>query len=101
MNSETALQLIDKYAIGVEGGPEILSDADLKSTPGTIPPERTGWAFKICVRVGSQNLTFVYQVDIENWQKSDDGAKTLYQHIARLTARFTLLSQLTSLNSPA
>lgn len=100
MNSESALQLIDRYAIGVEGGPDILSDMDLKTTPGSIPPERTGWAFRIAVRVGDKNLTFTYQVEIESWQKADDGVRKLLMHIGRLTARMTLLTQLTSMNSP-
>jgi hypothetical protein len=61
MTSDEAKILMDKWSIGVEGGPDILSDYDVKNfLPKDAPGiEQMGYVVKLQVRNGTVNHTSI------------------------------------------
>lgn len=102
MTSEQALEMIDGYGIWQDGGPEILSDYDVKNNLNKDCPsvEMTGYVLKVSVRVKTEIKIYIYQVTSEAWNNSSAGGKELHKVLARASARLGLLTALTSRTCP-
>lgn len=98
MTSDEAKLLMDKWSIGIEGGPDILSDYDIKTylTKEMPPVEQIGYAVKVQVRSGQLNHIAIEVMPRDAWDKADAGAKEILKELVRVRVTLVMLRILCS-----
>lgn len=98
MTSEQAKELMDRWSIGVEGGPDILSDYDVKTFLRKDHPgvEQMAWVVKLQVRNKNVNHTTIHYITSEQWNQHDEKGRELLKLIANLNTAIGMRDMLTS-----
>lgn len=98
MTSDEAKALMDRWSIGVEGGPDILSDYDVKTFLTKDHPgvEHMAYVVKLQVRNKDVNHTTIHYIRADQWNQHDEKGRELLKYIANLHVAIGMRDTLTS-----